>query len=70
MTPKQYAQISPFNAVKKELERTPQTAWLETIWAYGYYDQRHFFREFKNFSGKTPINIWRSVFLIPQRFFF
>lgn len=56
MTPKQYAQICRFNAVKKELEQIPQTAWSKTICAYGYYDQSHFIREFKKFSPNTPIN--------------
>lgn len=54
MPPKQYAQICRFNAVRSRLEEMPQTDWQEAVYAFGYYDQSHFIKEFKKFSGKTP----------------
>lgn len=54
MPPKQYARICRFNAVRNRLEQMPQTNWLDVVYTFGYHDQSHFIKEFKEFSGKTP----------------
>src|SRR5690606_13996571 len=54
MSPKTYFRICRFNAVKARLDQTPSCSWQELAFTSGYYDQSHFIKEFKRFSGKTP----------------
>lgn len=55
LTPKRYAQICRFNAVKQILDKQPVPNWQEVVYSFGYYDQSHFIKEFKKLSGKTPV---------------
>lgn len=54
LSPKKYSRICRFNAVKGMLDKKSQIDWHEMIYAFGYYDQSHFIKEFKELSGKTP----------------
>ena len=54
MSPKTYLRICRFNALKARLDRNPTCSWQELAFTSGYYDQSHFIKEFKLFSGKTP----------------
>lgn len=54
MSPKTYLRICRFNAVKARLDQSPDCSWQELVFSSGYYDQSHFIKEFKQFSGKTP----------------
>ncbi len=54
LSPKRYARICRFNAVKETLDKNPTDHWHEIIYSFGYYDQSHFIKEFKALSGKTP----------------
>jgi len=54
MSPKTYLRVCRFNAVKARLDQTPSCSWQELAFTSGYYDQSHFIKEFKRFSGKTP----------------
>lgn len=53
-TPKAFSQIIRFqNAYKNALE---QTHWLKnkTYYDFGYYDQAHFSKAFKQYYGQPP----------------
>lgn len=54
LSPKRYARISRFNMVRNLFDRDPTVNWQEIAFPMGYYDQSHFIKEFKEFSGKTP----------------
>ncbi len=56
VTPKQYANICRFNNVCMYLDRiSKQPDWQDIVVEFGYHDQSHFIREFKRYSGKTPV---------------
>ena len=54
MTPKQYARICRYNAVRQHLLESDEPDWLEAVYTFGYHDQSHFIKEFKEFAGTTP----------------
>src|SRR3546814_262352 len=54
LSPKRYARICRFNMVRELFDKDPSRNWQEVAFSLGYYDQSHFIREFKEFSGKTP----------------
>ena len=54
LSPKRYARICRFNIVKNLFDQDPSLDWQEIVFSAGYYDQSHFIKEFKEFSGKTP----------------
>lgn len=69
VTPKQYANICRFNNVLKYLETVSELPdWHDIVVKFGYYDQSHFIREFKRYSGKTPseIHVELSSVITPE----
>lgn len=57
MTPKRFARVLRFRQVVSHLHQQKSHAavdWSDLALRYGYYDQAHFSREFKDFSGFTP----------------
>lgn len=54
LTPKTFNRIIRFQSIFKELELNPTSNWLALALQCGYYDQAHFIKEFKEFSGMNP----------------
>lgn len=56
MTPKRLARLVRFERLMQALRATPDGAgdWTLAALAHGYYDQAHFVREFRAFTGLTP----------------
>ena len=55
LPPKTLCRIVRFQRVFKVLERDVNAAnWAQIALDCGYYDQAHFVKEFREFSGKTP----------------
>jgi len=54
LTPKTYLRIARFQRVLKRVWQMPDVDWAEIAARHGYYDQPHFIREFRGFSGFTP----------------
>jgi AraC-like DNA-binding protein len=52
--PKFYARIQRFQHALSLLQHTPPLSLTEIAFACGYYDQAHFSKEVKAFSGQTP----------------
>jgi AraC-like DNA-binding protein len=52
--PKMFARIARFNATIRHVGACPHSTWHDVVHRFGYYDQAHFIKEFKKFSGKTP----------------
>lgn len=53
VTPKFYARIIRFNTVFAMM-RKGGVSWADVVHASGYYDQSHFIRNFKGFTGEDP----------------
>ena len=53
-TPKRFTRIARFQYVMQTLRYTAFHAWPSIALDCGYYDQAHFIKEFKAFTGATP----------------
>jgi len=54
LTPKKYSCVLRFQAVLKEIESGQVINWADIALRCGYYDQAHFGRDFRSFSGFSP----------------
>ena len=54
LSPKTFARICKFQLVIGEIEAQRRVEWAPLAYECGYYDQAHFIREFKAFSGINP----------------
>lgn len=54
LTPKEYIQLQRFISAYINLHAEPNDL-LNVAIANGYYDYNHFLKEFKDFTGKTPV---------------
>lgn len=59
MTPKTYLRVSRFQRVLARIHTTQSVDWMEEVERHGYYDQPHFIREFREFSGFTPTEYFK-----------
>lgn len=53
LSPKYYSRIIRFNYIF-ELIRSHNYSWAEIVYHSGYYDQSHFIKNFKAFTGEDP----------------
>jgi AraC-like DNA-binding protein len=53
VAPKYYCRIIRFNYIY-ELIQDKKREWAEIVYLSGYYDQSHFIRDFKAFTGEDP----------------
>jgi AraC-like DNA-binding protein len=54
MTPKRLCRIIRFQQVLRMIDNGRMIDWSDTALACGYYDQAHFIKDFRNFSGIKP----------------
>ena len=54
ITPKSYLKIIRFQKAISEIEERKKANWTNISQDCGFYDQAHFIKEFKAFSGFTP----------------
>lgn len=54
LTPKVFHRIFRFNEILKKIQNEEQLNWSEIAYEFGYSDQSHFIKEFKEFSGFNP----------------
>lgn len=55
LTPKLYSRIRRFKRAREVAGKIRATDWAEVALDCGYFDQSHFIREFRAFSGITPM---------------
>ncbi len=60
LTPKLYQRIVRFNHVLTEIKTFNYANWTSLALDCGYYDQAHFIREFREFSGFNPAKYLRD----------
>jgi methylphosphotriester-DNA--protein-cysteine methyltransferase len=53
-TPKVYARVQRFQRVLVRIFQAPEVDWSDVVEQHGYFDQSHFIRDFREFSGLTP----------------
>lgn len=59
VNPKSFLRIVRFQSLLDALLRSPKNTWTDLSLEYGFYDQSHFIREFKQFTGLTPASLLR-----------
>jgi len=64
-TPKLYLRVTRFQRVIARIHEMPEVDWGDVVEHHGYFDQSHFIRDFRQFSGLTPTDylIRRGPFL-------
>ena len=54
MSPKLFLRIRRFDRLLARVSRARHVQWAEVAADHGYYDQSHFIRDFRDFTGMTP----------------
>lgn len=54
VTPKRYCRLLRFQGAVRRAHADPDLDWTEIAVGSGYFDQAHFIRDFRDFSGLTP----------------
>jgi methylphosphotriester-DNA--protein-cysteine methyltransferase len=62
LAPKTLARVFRFQKVVKRLDKERRVHWADIAVDAGYYDQSHFVRDFRQFTGLNP-----SQYLIDRR---
>jgi methylphosphotriester-DNA--protein-cysteine methyltransferase len=60
LPPKRYARIVRFNSLLRRLAAEARADWADLAAKYGFYDQAHFVRDFREFTGTTPTDFLRT----------
>jgi AraC-like DNA-binding protein len=56
LNPKTFARVCAFQRVIQSVGQKVEVEWADTAANCGYYDQAHLIREFRAFSGLTPMS--------------
>lgn len=62
LTPKVFHRIFRFNALLRQIQNKEELIWPQIAYEFGYSDQSHFIKEFKEFSGFNPQEFIRNDF--------
>jgi AraC-like DNA-binding protein len=54
ISPKLYCRVTRFNAAHRFLLANPKANWLDITYLFGYYDQSHLIKDFRQFTGLSP----------------
>jgi AraC-like DNA-binding protein len=54
LSPKTFSRIVRFNEINNYISKHHAVNWQELVYTFGFFDQNHFIKEFKNFYGCTP----------------
>jgi AraC-like DNA-binding protein len=60
LSPKEYLRVSRFIHSLDHLKRYPVFSLTEVAYKSGYYDQAHFIRDYKDYTGYTPGQVVRA----------
>jgi len=62
LTPKTYSLVVRFKRIEYQLRKLPTVRWKDLSFANEYFDQNHFIKDFKRFTGRTPSSYLLSDF--------
>jgi AraC-like DNA-binding protein len=68
MSPKLFSRIARFSKAYRLFEKSQNPDWSEIAYQAGYFDQMHFIKDFKQFSGITPTSMEEELKRAPFRF--
>jgi AraC-like DNA-binding protein len=54
LSPKTYSLVMRFKRMEQQLKHISVASWDKMNFAFEYYDQNHFIKDFKRFTGHTP----------------
>ncbi len=57
LSPKLYSRITRFNTLLEGIHHHTEVDWQQIVAEYNYFDQAHFIKEFKRFSGNSPAHL-------------
>lgn len=57
LTPKQYLSLRRYKLAVEEIYDSRNTDWMHYVQKYGYFDQSHFIKDIKRFTGFTPAQL-------------
>jgi len=63
VSPKTYGRIVRFRGAYDFVHRYPQASWADVTYHFGYSDQSHFIRDFKQFTGENPTSFMTAFTL-------
>ena len=69
LSPKKYGCLLRFNALAPLIANEEYSDWMTVVEKFGYYDQPHFNRDFKKFTGLTPTEFVKDFHLIDNNVF-
>jgi len=70
LTPKVFHRISRFNNILQLINNKQTVSWSQIAYQFGYSDQSHFIKEFKEFSGFNPQEFIKQDFTQDEVNFF
>jgi AraC-like DNA-binding protein len=68
LPPKTFARIIRFQHLVRRIETADSNRLLETALDFGYYDQSHMIREFREFACKSPLAYFEETHRISELF--
>jgi AraC-like DNA-binding protein len=69
LSPKQFLQMSRFDKVFRMKNRFPEKDWLTIALHCGYHDYQHMSKDYKQFTGYTPVQFFAIDNAAPERIF-
>jgi AraC-like DNA-binding protein len=66
VSPKFFARTLRFEQAQRRLMFVPQTDLTQLAYQCGYFDQAHFIKEFRAFTGKTPSEYARAMWQMQE----
>jgi AraC-like DNA-binding protein len=66
ISPKLYARIVRFHAALDAKLAAADCRWTDIAYEFGYYDQMHMVRDFRQFSGESPAKFSTRLTAIPE----
>lgn len=64
LSPKEYLRVSRFILSLDHLKKYPLLSLTEVAYKSGYYDQAHFIRDYKDYTGYTPGQVVRAQHIL------
>jgi AraC-like DNA-binding protein len=68
MPPKLYARITKFFTAIEDKAQHPDKTWTQIAYQYNYFDQAHFIKDVREFSYRSPEDLFKSTPPVPETY--